>query len=333
MNTGKRFIMQKRNYIIFFITFLLNMPLIIYAQSSPKTFCGGLGNVYGAAFNISGNLMVIGSDGSENAVWEINDKGEKTKYITITDPIDALAAIGISLHSKYPGQIAVDTNGNLWITSLLHGGAFLINSKKEIIKVYLNSYEAISLLEKNPSQGTVFDNEKKTLYLITSGPLSSTSTTFKENIITLPFDAVNGSYKDLDFEKENIATVRNNGIKIDFHVKGLIKNEGTTLFCVGENAVYELKNDNSFKILGEKFEGCSLWGGTIDNNGNIYVSVNSAGFIPGSGKGNGRIVRIEKSGKQKEINKTIKEPIGIVYKNGQLYVTDRLSMSVLLIKL
>jgi hypothetical protein len=196
-----------------------------------------------------------------------------------------------------------------------------VTANKSVSKIYLNTEYAVSLQEKAPPHGVAYDAKEAKLFLVTSGPKSANSTTQVTHLAVLPINRDKGDYDGFFKGKhDDILFVKNKGIILAFKPIALAKVPGGPLFCVSRDAVYRI--DKEVPVQAAKLEGLSAWGAAADPSGNLYLSVNSAGYSPGAGAGRGQVLKLDPKGKRILVSKEIKEPLGIAYKKGRLYIAD-----------
>ncbi len=296
-------------------------------QGKPLRLCGGLGSVYGLAFSASGALLASGTEGDSSVIWTVGEDGKASRYVELVDPREALSVIGISVHSRYAADMAVDDAGNLFIATRLPAGAFIVTADKSVRKIYLNMEYAVSLEEKDPPHGVAYDAQGGKLFLVTSGPKSATSTTQVTHLAGLPFDRGLGDYEGFfTGDHDDIFFVKNAGITLAFKPVALAKAPNGALFCVSRNAVYRIDGEKAVQVAA--LDGLSAWGAAADSAGNLYVTANAAGYSPGAGSGKGQILKFDAKGKRSLVSKSVQEPLGIAIRKGRLYVADFATQSV-----
>ncbi len=301
----------------------------------PKVVASDLGNVYGLDFDKNGNLFAVGSDDQGSVLWKIASDRGKELYVRIEDPVEALSVAGISVHSKYLSQVAIDETGNVWISSSQYGACFIITAKnKNVIKLYLNTEYSISLEDDDFPFGVTWDGIQKRILLVTNGPEDQYSTKNIHHIHAIHFNAATSDYDGLyKGSKESIYFTKNDGTIVPFMGRDLIKSKSSSLFFVGSNCVYKVKESGDFNSIGKKQETKSFWAGTMDEKDNLYLTANKKDYKIGTGNSRGYVYRLTPAGNYELLTTEIKEPLGIAINNGLLYITDRSKGAIVVMKL
>jgi sugar lactone lactonase YvrE len=308
------------------------------SEAEVGVFAFGLGKVYGLAFDEEGNLFATGTDGDKAVIWKINQDGEKVIFAEIKDQGDILSDVGIACHSGHLANLAVDGVGNIWITSLQNGACFVVERDKEYSKIYLNSKLTIFTREDFfYSQGVTWDSNTNKLYLITCGPeseFSSASTHHIKNVTIYPNDTnlAKEVYQIRDSGGNIVKVVRNDGFLIQENGVGLFMRD-PALYFIGQNALYEVQADGNLNIVGDELKKYTLWGGTADDRGNIYLSANSKGYDPEDGtKEEGQVLKMDQEGEYSVIIRDIAQPLGMTFRDGYLYIADRSTGNILKVR-
>jgi len=148
-------------------------------------FAADLGQVYGLAFDSSGNLYAVGAASGQSVLWKISPNGQKERLAEIVDRGDVLSDGGLAAHARALANVAVDDYGHVWLTSNKHGAAFVVSSDGQVTKFYLNGQLSISLDKERPPEGVVWAGGARQLHLITSGPTGDYNYDNKHFIATL----------------------------------------------------------------------------------------------------------------------------------------------------
>jgi hypothetical protein len=101
-------------------------------------FASDLGKVYGLAFDPSGHLYTVGTEGDQSVLWKITPEGDKELLAQIVDRGDVLSNGGLAAHSRSLANVAVDEYGHVWLTSNQHGAGFVVSPDRKVTKLYLN---------------------------------------------------------------------------------------------------------------------------------------------------------------------------------------------------
>ena len=299
------------------------------SEADIEIFSSGLGKVYGLAFDKEGNLFATGTSGDKSVLWKIYPNGEKVIFAEIKDQGDILSDVGFACHSGHLANLAVDGSGNIWITSLQNGACFVVERDKDYSKIYLNSELAIFTREDFfYSQGVTWDSNTNKLYLITCGSeskFSAASTHHIKNVTICPNDTnlAKEVYQKGDSGGNIVKFVRNDGFPIQENGVGLFMRD-SALYFIGQSALYEVQADGNLNIVGDEFKKYTLWDGTADNGGNIYLSANSKGYDPEDGtKEEGMVLKMDQKGEYSIIIRDIAQPLGMTFRDGYLYIADR----------
>jgi DNA-binding beta-propeller fold protein YncE len=301
------------------------------AVANVQTFATGLGKVYGLAFDEAGNLFATGSQGEQSVVWKIDSGGTKAVFATIADPTDVFSALGIANHSRRLANLAVSGKGSIWITSLDHGACFAVPQDKQVMKTYLNSEMSISVrgdIHYYP-QGVAWDGDARKLYIITSGPKSAFDLANNVyHIQTLTGDPAQDVRQIQDTGGHTVNVVANDGILLEEPGNGLLA-KNSVLYFIGQNALYEVPTNGKLKRVGGESKELTLWGGAIDDSGNIYLSANGKDYEPGSdSRGKGMILRLDAESQRSVFLKDVAQPLGMAFRDGYLYIADRATGSI-----
>jgi hypothetical protein len=294
-------------------------------QPEITEIASGLGDVYGLDFDKDGNLFAVGSDDRGAVLWKILPGGKKEIYARVKDPVDVLWLSGMSSHSKYLTQMAIDDKGNAWIASSLYGAGFIISADtRKMIKLYLNmDYSLVEDSEPDP-YGVAWDGIQKRILLVTNGPADQYGIEQIHHIHSIHFNSLTNDYEGLyTGSNDSIYFTGNDGVKIPFMGRGLMTSEHFPVLFIGENCVYKVSDDGDFSKIGDKLEAESLWSGVSDQKGNMYLTANDKDYEPGKGNSEGCIYRLTPEGKYKILTKEIKEPLGIAINEGSIYISDR----------
>ncbi len=306
------------------------------AEASVETFATGLGKVYGLAFDASDNLLATGTQGDTSVLWKLDSRGAKSVVAEISDPPDVLAALGISNHSQYLANLAVDGQGNTWITSLHHGACFVVSQDGQVTKVYLNSAMSISIREDvhHYPQGVAWDGKAHRLYIITSGPQSAFApSTDVYHLRTLSGNPSQDVHEINDTGKNAVKVLDNDGILLKEPGNGLLA-DNSTIYFIGQKALYAVSADGELKMFGEEAKDMTLWGGAIDDGGNIYLAANGKDYDPtSSSQAKGVIFELDSQGKANIFLKDVAQPLGLAVHGGYLYIADRATGSIMKVKL
>lgn len=300
------------------------------SEADIEIFSSGLGKVYGLAFDEEGNLFATGTSGDKSVLWKIYPNGEKVIFAEIKDHGDILSDVGIACHSGHLANLAVDGIGNIWITSLQNGACFVVERDKEYSKIYLNSKLTIFAHEDFfYLQGVTWDSNTNKLFLITCGPESEFSSISTYHITNVRENQV---HQTRDSSGNIVKFVRNDGFLIQENGVGLFMRD-SALYFIGQNALYEVQAEGNLNIVGDELKKYTLWGGTADNMGNIYLSANSKGYDPKDGtKDEGLVLKMDREGEYSVIIRDIAQPLGMTFRDGYLYIADRSTGNVLKVK-
>jgi len=305
------------------------------AGASVEAFATDLGKVYGLAFDGDGNLLATGTQGSKSVVWKLDSRGAKSIVAEISDPPDVLAALGISNHSQYLANLAVDGQGNIWITSLHHGACFVVSQDGQVTKVYLNSAMSISIREDTHfyPQGVAWDGKARKLYIITSGPQSAFAPgTDVYHLRTLSGNPDQDVREIKDTGNHAVKVMDNDGILLKEPGNGLLANNSAVYF-IGQKALYAVSADGKLKMFGEEAKDMTLWGGAADDRGNIYLAANGKDYDPTSSpQAKGVIFKLDSQGKANVFLKDTTQPLGLAVRGGYLYIADRATGNILKVK-
>jgi hypothetical protein len=105
------------------------------------------------------------------------------------------------------------------------------------------------------------------------------------------------------------------------------------LYFIGQNALYEVQAEGNLNIVGDELKKYTLWGGTADNMGNIYLSANSKGYDPEDGtKEEGMVLKMDQEGEYSVIIRDIAQPLGMTFRDGYLYIADRSTGNILKVR-
>lgn len=319
------------------ILFSLALCLLLLGCAKEKeinVFASGLGTVFGLAFDQEGNLFATGAYEQESVVWKISPDGKKEVFAVVKDKGDRLSDKGLATHSRHLASLAVDRKGNIWVTSLEQGACFVISGQGRVTKIYLNSAATIAA-QMNLLQGVVWDHYTEKLYIITSGPEMNLTTGVEAHIRTLTVQESTESFCDELFETEGVKFIRNQGIPVQHNGNGIFKAFHSPLYFIARDGLYIVKPDGKFKKFGRKIANSVLLAGAVDEEGNIYLTSNKQLYVPGYTKHPiGIIYKINQQGKKSILLKNvIKEPLGIVFHEGALYVADRATGQILRVNL
>jgi WD40 repeat protein len=184
-------------------------------------------------------------------------------------------------------------------------------------------------------QGVAWDAEAGRLYLITSGPERAASADYENFITALTVSQQPGVLAQevivvKDTAGNRVKAIKAAGMVLKETGSGLIAGPGSTLYFLGTDTLFQVSlADGSLNRIGEPFAGQHLWGGAIDSGGTIYLSSNVAGYDPEEGgAGQGTIWRLNSDGTREAMVEGIAAPLGLVWRNGYLYIADRATGSI-----
>lgn len=297
----------------------LAIPLVGIASAGSQgdftVYSSGLGNVYGIAFDATGNLYATGTVQEKVVLWKIGKDGQKSVFSELRDDVDAMGMIGIATHTKHLTNLSVDGQGNIWIASSQHGACFIVTSAGEMFKVYLNKEYSMSVDEKSVPSGITWDNKTGKLYLITSGPDGKYSTNNVHHIAA--FDDCENGYGETLFAGDNksLRFVENTGTAINETAVDLLKEDDSPLYLLGLTALYEVQFGGNLKMIGKPFNGLTPFSGTVVD-GTIYFSAKDK-------SGKGYIYKMDSKGNMSVFSEGGDQPGGLAYQEGFLYVADK----------
>lgn len=329
--------MKNKNFLHLFI-----LALVITTGCSKgikiETYSTDLGKVNGVAFDKSGNLFATGTSDKANVIWKVTPNGNKEVFSIVTDAGDVLSALGISNHSEKMAQITVDSAGKLWVSSMRHAGSFVVTPDGKTTKVYLNNRMSISFQEgMEYPYGCVYNPETDKVYIVTSGPKRDYSTDNYHfiNNITPAEDKLCEELKMIkDTGHHDVATIANKGISLEGPSHGLINGKNSQLYVIGKDSLFEVVEGKEIKKVNVDFGDVSLWAGAVDEKGNIYLTTNVKDYSPDESKETkGSILKLSPDKAVSVFTRNVGQPLGIAYRDGSLYVADRLSGTVLRINL
>ncbi len=292
-------------------------------------FASDLGKLYGLAFDPSGHLYAVGTDGDRSVLWKITPDGQKESFAQIVDQGDVLSDGGLAAHSRSLANVAVDDYGHVWLTSNKHGAGFVVSPDRKVTKFYLNGQLSISLDKERSPEGVAWDGGTRRLYLITSGPTSDYSYDNKNFIATLTVSPEPGVFAAemiavTDSAGNKVKAINNAGLLLEKSGNGLMIGPGSILYFIGLDALYEVRSGGDLKQFGETFEKENLWGGAADNEGYLYLSSNVKTYDPEQGsEGQGIVWRLDSQGKRVVYVEGVAEPMGLAFRHGFLYIADR----------
>jgi hypothetical protein len=333
--------LKSQRRVVLVLAVIVSMPLACKSglpirASKAEIFCAGLGKVYGLAFDGEGKLFAAGTEGEHGVVWTISPDGLKQIFAELKDAGDVLSEAGLAGHSRTPANLAVDGCGNVWVTSSSHGAGFVVAPDRTATKFYVNRYLSMSVkADVRYPQGVAWDKEQKKLYLITSGPTSAFTIDNKSFITTLTASTAPGVYAEeminvADSGGRQVRAFENRGVLLEGKGNALLVGPDSVLYFLGEDAPYALNSSGHLDRFGEPFQGQTLWGGAADNQGHIYLSANTSAYDPlRDGEGKGTVWRLDSKGERIAYVEGVKEPMGLAFNNGFLYIANRAEGNIL----